>query len=339
MSGAGLQQSPWVPLLLGAGLIVGGWFVPGHARCSEVLAIVGARPVTEADIEAEAGALLFRARTSHYQARRAAAEAVVARFLLENEAQRRGVTPAQLDAEITGPSLAIKPEELARIYEINKAAIGRPFEDVRSQLEEQVRREHVLAARARAVENLKKASTITWLLRAPTVTIAGTGFSKGSASAPVTIVEFSDFQCVFCRRAQAVLKEVLGRYGDAVRLVYRDFPSPRHPGARAAAEAARCAGDQGKFWEYHDVLFHNQPAPTEGDLRRFAREVGIEDEPFTMCLRGGRHRDAIDSDLLEGRRNFVEGTPTFFVNGRPVIGAQPLDVFTRLIDEELERVR
>jgi predicted DsbA family dithiol-disulfide isomerase len=339
MSGVGFWRPSWTRLLVGIGILVGGGVAPVHGGSSEVLAVVDARPITEADIEAEAGALLFRARTAHYQARREAAEAVVGRLLLEKEAQRRGVTRAQLDAEIIGPSLAIEPEELARFYEARKAAIGRPFEEVRAQLEEHVRRERVLTTRAQALERLKKATRITWLLTPPTIAVTGTGFSKGSATAPVTIVEFSDFQCVFCRRAQTVLGELLARYGDDVRLVHRDFPSPRHPMARAAAEAARCAGDQGKFWEYHDMLFQGQPTLTEGDLGRLSREVGLEAEPFTTCLTSGRHRDAIDADLREGKRSFVEGTPTFFVNGRPVIGAPPLDVFIGVIEEELERVR
>ena len=154
----------------------------------------------------------------------------------------------------------------------------------------------------------------------------------------MTLVEFSDFQCPYCKRAQATLKQIIERYPGKVRHLFRDFPlESLHPEARRAAEAARCAQDQGKFWEYHDVLFANSPSLATDDLRRYAEQVGLEVPTFERCVSTGVHRATVQRDLEEGIRLGVNGTPAFFVNGRALHGAQPLEAFARVIEEELSR--
>jgi protein-disulfide isomerase len=160
--------------------------------------------------------------------------------------------------------------------------------------------------------------------------------ARGRADAPVTLVEFSDFQCPFCKRSQATLKQLQERYPGKLKLVYRDFPLDQlHPQARNASEAARCAGDQGKFWEYHDVLFTQAPQASPESLRRYAEQTGLDTAAFDRCLSSGLHREAVQRDVEEGTRLGVTGTPAFFINGRPVLGAQHIGAFTRVIDEEL----
>ncbi|MGE5851144.1 MAG: DsbA family protein, partial [Candidatus Methylomirabilota bacterium] len=161
---------------------------------------------------------------------------------------------------------------------------------------------------------------------------------RGAPNAPVTLVEFSDFHCPFCKQVQPTLAQLLARYPGKVRLVYRDFPiDSLHPQARRAAEAARCAQDQGKFWEYHDLLFAEAPKATTEDLSRFAQQVGLDLAKFESCLSGGFHRAAVQRDIDDGSRAGVNGTPAFFINGRPLSGAQPLEAFVQLIEEELAR--
>lgn len=172
----------------------------------------------------------------------------------------------------------------------------------------------------------------------PIVSVEGAP-SRGPAGAAVTIVEFSD-HCPFCRAVEPTIREVLARYPDKGRLVYRDFPLDNlHPGARRAAEAARCATDQGKFWPYHDLIYSKEPDGTAEEIERFARQVGLDVDAFEACLASGKHRARVQKDLEEGMRLGVEGTPAFFVNGRLLSGAQPLEAFTRIIDEELARPR
>jgi protein-disulfide isomerase len=162
---------------------------------------------------------------------------------------------------------------------------------------------------------------------------------RGAAGAPVTLVEFSDFECPFCKQTRPTLKQLLERYPGKVRLAYRDFPLESiHPQARRAAEAARCAHDQGKFWEYHDVLFAQSPKLAAEDLRRYAGEVGLDVTKFDGCLAAGTHKAAVQRDVEEGNQLGITGTPAFFVNGRPLSGAQSFEAFARVIDDELTRL-
>ena len=158
--------------------------------------------------------------------------------------------------------------------------------------------------------------------------------SKGPATAPVTIFEVSDYQCPHCKRAQQALSQVMAEFPDKVRLVFKDFPLSFHEGALPAAEAARCAGEHGRYWEYHDLLFVAQPAFSKTNLLGYAARLGLPAEPFAACLESNRHRDAVLADFAEGRAGGVQGTPTFFVNGRRLAGAQWAD-FRRAVQAAL----
>lgn len=158
----------------------------------------------------------------------------------------------------------------------------------------------------------------------------------GPEDAPVTIIEFSDYQCPFCARAEPTIKQVLEEYGDKVRLVYRDFPLDQlHPYARKASEASHCAEEQGKFWEYHDALYEDQGSINEAGLEQFAKDLGLDMDAFNSCLDSGKYADEVQKDLEDGQEYGVSGTPAFFVNGFSISGAQPFAVFKDIIDKEL----
>ncbi|HXF50383.1 MAG TPA: thioredoxin domain-containing protein [Dehalococcoidia bacterium] len=161
--------------------------------------------------------------------------------------------------------------------------------------------------------------------------------ARGPEDAAVTIIEFSDFQCPYCGRFfQQTLPQLMAQYGDRIRFVYRDFPLDQiHPNARNAAIAAECADDQGRFWEYHDVLFSNQQALGVADLKRYAEQLGLDVAAFSACLDSQKYNDEVNADLRDGLQAGVTGTPTFFINGRRVVGAQPLQTFQTLIDQAL----
>jgi protein-disulfide isomerase len=177
--------------------------------------------------------------------------------------------------------------------------------------------------------------------------VAGAPF-LGRADAPVTIVEFSDYQCPFCQRFFSMTLPALKReYVDAgkVRYVFRDSPLDQlHPQARKAAEAAHCAGEQGRFWEMHDVLFQNPKALALPQLAEHARSIGIDGTKFDECLGSGRHAALVERGLADGAAAGVRGTPGFVigktkpgdvVEGTPIRGAQPLETFRRIIDQML----
>ncbi len=161
--------------------------------------------------------------------------------------------------------------------------------------------------------------------------------SIGPENAPITIIEFSDYQCPYCRRwAEQVEKQLLDTYGDKVRLVYRDFPlTSIHDQAFAAAEAANCAGEQGKYWEYHDALFAQRYGLGQEAYLKYAKDLGLNLDQFAQCLKEHRYKDEVQADLNEAMQIGVRSTPTFFINGIAVVGAQPFEVFQSLIDKEL----
>ena len=158
----------------------------------------------------------------------------------------------------------------------------------------------------------------------------------GPDNAPVTIIEFSDFQCPFCQRSVGALRELRRMYGDKIRVVYRDFPGQNHPQALPAAEAAQCAHEQGKFWDYHDLLFSRQAPEASWNFSALAAELHLQAEAFRGCLDSGRFRAEIYKDFQDGLRLGITSTPTFFINGRPLIGAQPISAFQALIDQALQ---
>ena len=165
--------------------------------------------------------------------------------------------------------------------------------------------------------------------------IADPMMTKGPAAAPVTIFEWSDYECPFCQRAQDVLQRLQGEFPDTLRFVFKDFPLRSHPNALPAALAARCAGAQSRYWEYHDLLFVGQPDLARDHLLGYARRLGLDASAFTECLDGGRYRDAVLAEQREGREAGVRATPTFFINQRKIEGALPLEEFRDAIKQAL----
>jgi protein-disulfide isomerase len=161
-------------------------------------------------------------------------------------------------------------------------------------------------------------------------------YALGPADAPITIVEFSDFECPFCRRWHAeVYKPLLAAYPGKIRLVYRNLPlTSIHPDALAAAEAAMCAGEQDVYWKYHDKLFSSESLGNSAYLQ-YAQDLGLNMTTFKACLSDHKYQKAIEADSDFAINLGIRSTPTFFINGLAIVGAQPLDVFKQVIDKEL----
>jgi protein-disulfide isomerase len=170
----------------------------------------------------------------------------------------------------------------------------------------------------------------------PKVAVDATGPSKGPAGAPITIVEFSDYECPYCVKAEPTVRQLLAEYPGKIRLVYRDFPLPMHSRAPKAAEAAHCAGDQGKYWEMHDKLIASSTQLDPKDLKSHARDVGLDGAKFDQCLDSGEKAKVVEGHKRAGDEAGVSGTPAFFINGRMISGAQPLEAFKAIVDQELK---
>lgn len=170
----------------------------------------------------------------------------------------------------------------------------------------------------------------------------------GKENAPVTIIEFSDFQCPFCRKFwRETLPKIKQEYIDTgkAKFVYRDFPLSFHPGAQPAAEGTECAREQGKFWELHDKIFEEQEKQGQGtiqffaeDVKKWATKIGLNTSKFDQCLDSGKYKQEVEKDIADGSAAGVNGTPATFINGRLVSGAQPFATFKVIIDEELKKL-
>lgn len=163
----------------------------------------------------------------------------------------------------------------------------------------------------------------------------------GPKDAPVTIVAFEDFQCPFCGRLNTdVVPQLIEKYVKTgkLRYVYRDYPLPFHQYAQKSHEAAECADEQGKFWDMHKKLYANQSALDVPSLKKYAGETGLNQSKFDQCLDSGKYKNEVQKDYQDGSKIGVSGTPTLYINGRPIVGAQPLASFTAVIDEELKKL-
>ena len=170
------------------------------------------------------------------------------------------------------------------------------------------------------------------MLAAACVSGIATTHVRGSENATVTIIEFSDFQCPACGMAEPIVEQVLEAYPTQVKLIYKDFPLPMHSYAQKASEAAECAGEQGKYWEMHDVLFANQDALKISDLKSYAADLGLNTTVFNACLDSGATAGDVKADLKEGQSRKITGTPSFFINGQEMVGAYPFETWKSTID-------
>jgi predicted DsbA family dithiol-disulfide isomerase len=306
-----------------------------------VVARFGDENITLGELDAWIKDDLFARQTSGgnparlYDLRERSLDRMIAERILDAEAARRNQTRDELIESEVADLGEVTDEEVARFYEERSDQMG---EQSLEQIAPRIR-EHLTRSRAQqATEKLIEEVGVERFLARPRFDVAAVGPSKGPADAAVTIIEFSDFQCPYCARALPVIKEVMERYPDDVRLVYRHLPLDRiHPRARAAAEASYCAYDQGRFWAYHDMLFANNKSLADEDLKRFAEELNLDVAAWEQCLRDEKFADTMQADFEAARSIGVSGTPAFLINGVMLSGAKPVEEFVSMIESELAR--
>jgi protein-disulfide isomerase len=312
----------------------------------DVVATVGGARITLGEVDARAltvpAANFGNLPLSQalYEARRAMLDEMIGNRLIDADAKTRGVErDALVQQEITAKVTPPTDGDVAQWFKNNQQRVqGASLEQVAAPIRQLLVQERTAAARRSYVDRLRATTAVTMTLDPPRVAVSDAGRpSKGPAGAPVQIIEFSDFECPFCFRVNPTVAEVLSTYGDRVRLVYRHLPLPNHPNARPAAEASACANEQGRFWDYHDRLFANQSKLAAADLKQHAADLGLDTAKFNSCVDSRRFQKDVDADLDAAQLLGVSGTPHFFINGRALSGAQPLESFKAIIDEELAR--
>jgi len=277
-----------------------------------------------------------------FEMRRQALEAMIISKLVEEKAKAAGKDPETFLRGIAEQSVAapIPEEQLKAMYERAKPQLGdKSFEEVKPMIEGMMKQEAQKKAMIDYIDQLRKEANVQILLEEPKVDVKAEGPSKGPADAPVTIVEFSDFECPYCSRAAQTVDKIVENNAGKVRLVFRSYPLPFHKNAKKASEAALCANEQGKFWQMHDALFANQQKLEIADLKATAKTLGLDSAAFDACLDSGKFAAQIDADLKAGEKAGVEGTPAFFINGRFVAGALPYEQFQTIVEQELAKAK
>jgi protein-disulfide isomerase len=315
----------------------------------DLAARVGDRTITVRELDekwrATDAAQHAEALQALYDGRRSALENMIADMLVAEEAKKKGMSPdAYVESEISKRVKPVTDAEVVTFYQSNSNQMqGRTLEQMSPAINRYLADQQRDTARQALITELKKAGpAIRVSLDAPrmAVTLAATDPAVGPASAPVTLVEFSDYQCPFCQRVEPTLKRLRQTYGDKLRIVWKDFPLTQiHPQAFKAGEAGHCAGEQGKFWEYHDRLFGNQQALQPADLKKHAADLGLDAASFGACLDSSKYGERVRDGVSQGTALGVNSTPTIFINGRRLSGAQPYEVFVAAIDEELSRAK
>ena len=308
-----------------------------RAAGDETVATVGDKKITRAQLEDEVRAKLIELETQRYDTLREGLDGLIAQELLKREAAARSTTPEALTTdEIDKKTAEPSDQDIQKVYDDNKSQLGgQTLEQVKPRIVQYLKGQKQEERRAAYIDELKKKYPTTVSLKPPVVDVATAGRpERGGKGAAVTIIEFSDYQCPFCKKAEDVVDQVMKNYGDRVKLVYRNYPLPFHPNARPASEAAACANAQGKFWEYHSKLFHGDGLEAD-KLKTYADQVGLDRKKFDDCLEKKPFKAEIDKDMKDGEKAGVTGTPAFFINGRMLSGAQPFEKFKEVIDDEL----
>ena len=331
----------------------GGSVPPGKAGVAmdpgAKVAEVDGKPITYGDLQAdkEVGPKIrqaeVKALTDLYDQRRGLLDELINRRLLEEEAKSKGKTLEQWFQTDYSTTVPEPSDEVAKaFFEEHKAQIppGQAFDDLKPRIKQAVKQQKLRDNMGKMLEGLKEKHHVAVALEAPDlprIQVEAKGPSRGPATAPVTIVEFSDFQCPFCGREYPVIEKVMKDFEGKVRLVFRHYPLDFHPFAEKAAEAAACAADQNKFWELHNAMFSNQQKLAVDDLKGYAKSAGVDSAKFDKCLDGGEKKAQVEADQKAGTEAGVNGTPAFFVNGVFINGAVPYDQIKQAVERELKK--
>ncbi|MFH1224005.1 MAG: thioredoxin domain-containing protein [Pseudomonadota bacterium] len=312
-------------------------------KSREVLAVINGEKITLGDVETKYPDLekqLTKMDENIFRYKEMYLNDMVDNKLIEVEAKKLNKQPADLLAqEVTSKIKPITDEDIAAFAKergITKDQLSKFKDRIKMYLGGQKEAD---VRKAYAAE-LKKKYNVVMKMKKPkgkkiNVQISDDDASKGPKNAKVTVVEFSDFQCPFCKKASDNGARIMKDYGDKVRFVFRHFPLSFHENAHKAAQAAACANEQGKFFEMHDKLFENNTALTDADFKKYATELALDAKKFEDCLTTGKFKSKIDKDLTDGQKYGISGAPTYFINGYMVVGAVPYDELKKSIDEAM----
>ena len=302
---------------------------------SDVVAEIGGRKVTRAELERKKAGRLLQARNQFYLAEREALKQFVDERLLEEKAQAEHLSVEQLvERDITSRVTDPTEDQLKVYYE--GLDTEEPFPAVRDKILSHIREVRAGKARAEYLKALHNQYSVLITLSPPTAEVSLDGAAvRGPQNASVTVVEFADYECPYCQQIHSDLKKLMQQFDGKMAFAFQDCPLPMHRHAVKAAEAARCAGAQGAFWEYHDLLFEKGGKLEVAQLKEYARSLKLDGGQFDKCLDSGEQAAAVQKGLHDAKELGITGTPSFFINGHFVSGAVKFQDLREMVDREL----
>lgn len=306
-----------------------------------VAAKVGDMEITNAELQDGIESELFEAESKVFEIKFNRLKALLLQKYMDKDSRKKGLSNDEFLEKYIAKDVVISDKEIDAFIKDQNI----PAEHINPQVREKIKNYLEMERKKEAVdkwiaEQTKKTPVEVYIQkpRRPTFPVEiGNAPSFGAKDAKVTIVEFSDFQCPFCAKGADILKEVKKKYGNKVRVAFKNFPLPFHNHAEQAAVAGLCANEQGTdyFWKMHDEMFANQEALDADGLKKTAKKIGLKGDAFEKCLAENKYLAQVKADMEDGRKVKVKSTPTFFINGKLINGAQPFEVFSELIDEEM----
>lgn len=304
---------------------------------------IGDMEITNAEIEDGIESELFEAETKVFDIKFNRLKSLLLQRYMDKDPRKKGLSNDEFLEKHIAKDVVISEKQIDAFIKDQNI----PAEHINPQVREKIKNYLEMERKKEAVdkwlaEQTKKTPVEVFIPkpRRPSFPVeVGNAPMTGGKDAKVTIVEFSDFQCPFCAKGADVLKEIKKKYGNKVKIAFKNFPLPFHNHAETAAVAGLCANEQGSeyFWKYHDEMFANQDSLDAEGLKKMAKKVGLKADAFEKCLGENKYLAQVKADMEEGRKVKVKSTPTFFINGKLINGAQPLDVFSEIIDEEMAR--
>jgi len=309
----------------------------GSSGGNPVVAEYNGKSVRASDVFGQVKTRLFDLEEEVYRTKEQAIKEFVEQRLLDDEARKSNMGIEQLlEKQAGGAPTEVTDKEIETFL----ASKGLNLKDPRikkDDVREYLKYRQKFEKRQAYVEKLRESAKVKILLKepeSPKLVVSTDGFPTwGNAKAPVTVVEFSDFQCPFCSRAVPIIDRIKKEFGpDKVRIVFRDMPLPNHNRALPASLAARCANEQGKFWEMHNTLFENQQKLEDKDLKDYAKSVGLDVAKFNDCFDNKKYMADLEKSRTEAEKLGIAATPSFLINGVLLQGAQPFEKFKEKID-------
>lgn len=304
---------------------------------------VGDMEVTNAELQDGIESELFEAETKVFEIKFNRLKSLLLQKYMDKDPRKQGMSNDEFLEKHIAKEVVISEKEIDAFIKDQNI----PAEHINPQVREKIKNYLEMERKKEAVdkwiaEQTKKTPVEVYISkpRRPTFPVeVGNAPIAGGKDAKVTIVEFSDFQCPFCAKGADLLKEIKKKYGNKVKVAFKNFPLPFHNHAEQAAVAGLCANEQGVdyFWKMHDSMFANQEALDPEGLKKTAKAIGLKGDAFDKCLAENKYLAQVKADMEDGRKVKVKSTPTFFINGQLINGAQPMDVFAEIIDEELAR--